>query len=812
MLVIGQLLGEFEILGQLGQGGMGAVYKARQTVLRRIVAIKTLQPSLSADPDFVARFHNEAVAAAALNHPNLVQVYSAGCTEGIHWFAMEFVDGETIQTRLKRLGKLAPMEAVAICMHVATALEFGWRKAHLIHRDIKPDNIFLSHEGEVKLGDLGLAKSSDQQHGLTVTGASMGTPLYISPEQAEGARAVDFRTDIYSLGATLFHLVAGTPPFHGESAVSVLLKHVTAPVPNLQEIDPSLPPALAWVIAKMMQKSAADRYASYAELNDDLRSVYEGRWEAPNTASPTPKRDSDSTDSAEPSRAQPAAKDKQSKTSRSARRMPRWVPASVAGVAVSAALVWFFFAPRQSGTSARKDPAVPPGPLRELIGKLEAKLLAVPGENALLSRTEFTVGEWKLYAAAARLPNWEAPPEFPQTDEHPVVNISLADAKKLCSWLSAQTGQAWRLPTEKEWESAAGTGIYPWGDDFPPGKQSGNYALTESGRNDPKQIGVDGYHGTAPVGSFPPNANGFVDMGGNATEWTDDGIVEGQPVLRGGSWMDPEFHHLVGPEFFKTRHRRPGGGGSGTKARGFRIAKAPFPEANASPRAGAPAQISGAAKASAADLIQQLEAKLLPIPGTKVRMGKTEVTEGEWDLYLGLAGLPPRESPKEKLQSIRKQKLPYEGLNPWKPDENHPVSWIEWDDARNFCRWLSKVSGRKWRLPLNAEWEAAACPDGRWELLSPADAHFEKTGENGPVAVGSFRANTLGFHDLLGNVWEWMDDRETATDLPVLRGGGWRVPREAVTPEFLMKRAPATHAQVRHRGGADIGLRLVQAP
>ena len=117
MLQIGQLLGEFEILGQLGQGGMGAVYKARQTVLRRTVAVKTLQPSLAADPEFVARFHNEAVAAAALNHPNLVQVYSAGCTDGIHWFAMEFVDGETIQARLKRLGKLEPTEAVAICMH-----------------------------------------------------------------------------------------------------------------------------------------------------------------------------------------------------------------------------------------------------------------------------------------------------------------------------------------------------------------------------------------------------------------------------------------------------------------------------------------------------------------------------------------------------------------------------------------------------------------------------------------------------------------------------------------------------------------------
>ena len=128
MLQEGQQLGEFEILAKLGQGGMGAVYKARQTVLRRLVAIKTLQSSLSSDAEFVTRFHNEAVAAAGLNHPNLVQVYAAGQSDGIHWFAMEFVDGESVQARLKRLGKLEAAEALAIGMHVQTALEHGWRK------------------------------------------------------------------------------------------------------------------------------------------------------------------------------------------------------------------------------------------------------------------------------------------------------------------------------------------------------------------------------------------------------------------------------------------------------------------------------------------------------------------------------------------------------------------------------------------------------------------------------------------------------------------------------------------------------------
>ncbi len=274
MSLEGQHLGEFEVLERLGQGGMGDVYKARQSVLRRMVAIKTLRPALALDAEFITRFHNEAVAAAALNHPNLVQVYAAGQSQGQHWFAMEFVDGESVQKRLERLLRLTAEEALAICLHVAGALEYGWKKANLIHRDIKPDNIFLSNDGEVKLGDLGLAKSASQEISLTMTGASMGTPLYISPEQTEGRRDIDLRSDIYSLGCTLYHLLCGAPPYTGNSAVSVMIKHVSAPVPNLHALHPELHPTLAAVVSKMMQKAPADRHQNYAELTADLHAAY----------------------------------------------------------------------------------------------------------------------------------------------------------------------------------------------------------------------------------------------------------------------------------------------------------------------------------------------------------------------------------------------------------------------------------------------------------------------------------------------------------------------------------------------------------
>ncbi len=274
MNLAGQTFGEFEILEKLGEGGMGTVYKGRQSALKRMVAIKVLQSGLATDPEYVTRFNNEAVAAAALAHPNLVQVHAAGETTGVHWFAMEYVDGESVQKRLERMGKLPPMEALAICIHVVAGLSYGWKKAQLIHRDIKPDNIFLSTEGEVKLGDLGLAKSTSQENSLTMTGASMGTPLYISPEQTEGRKDVTFSTDIYSLGCTLFHLVSGRAPYHGETPFAVMLKHVSAPIPNLLTECAECSESLAAVVQKMMGKAPSDRHQSYEELADDLHAAY----------------------------------------------------------------------------------------------------------------------------------------------------------------------------------------------------------------------------------------------------------------------------------------------------------------------------------------------------------------------------------------------------------------------------------------------------------------------------------------------------------------------------------------------------------
>ena len=254
---------------------MGSVYKARQPVLNRLVALKVMSSDLASDPDFVARFRREANAAAALNHANIVQVFSAGEFEGTHYIAMEFVEGETLRAYIERHGKLDPREAVAITVLVVQALQYAWNKARLIHRDIKPENIFLSRAGEVKVGDLGLAKVvGGKTTSLTQTGMMMGSPDYISPEQARGVSDIDFRTDIYSLGCTFYHMLTGRTPYSGSDPLVVINKHVNDPPPAIFKVWPTCPMPLALAMGRMLAKNRNDRPASYEDLIEQLQKVH----------------------------------------------------------------------------------------------------------------------------------------------------------------------------------------------------------------------------------------------------------------------------------------------------------------------------------------------------------------------------------------------------------------------------------------------------------------------------------------------------------------------------------------------------------
>ncbi|MCK6470497.1 MAG: serine/threonine protein kinase [Planctomycetes bacterium] len=272
----GKRVGDYELLAKLGEGGMGAVYRARDTSMDRIVALKVLGQGLTGNPKFVERFRREAKATGLLNHPNIVAAYGAGEADGAHYLAMEFVDGESLRQRLKKVGKFPEREALEIVRKCAAGLGHA-HENNLIHRDIKPDNVLLGKKGEVKIVDLGLAKAVDDDQRLTKTGTAIGTPHYISPEQARGDSGVDHRSDIYSLGATLYALLTGQTPFQGKNNNEIMLKHLKEELENPQDIVPEISDAAVGVVSKMMAKDPDDRYADCKQVIADIDQALKGQ-------------------------------------------------------------------------------------------------------------------------------------------------------------------------------------------------------------------------------------------------------------------------------------------------------------------------------------------------------------------------------------------------------------------------------------------------------------------------------------------------------------------------------------------------------
>ncbi|MCZ7648012.1 MAG: PQQ-binding-like beta-propeller repeat protein [Planctomycetota bacterium] len=269
-------IGQFQLLEKIGEGGMGAVYKARQANLDRIVALKVLPRNLAADRQFVDRFLREARATAKLNHPHIVAGIDVGEAGGVYYFAMEYIEGENLGQRIDREKRLAEREALELGVAVASALSHA-HKAGILHRDVKPENIILSSDGP-KLADLGLAKGTATENtALTQTHMVVGSPNYISPEQASGARDLDGRTDVYSLGCTLYHAVAGRTPFEGATAAVLMAKHLTERMPHPQDLNPGLSDGFCAVLARMVARDREHRHAGAEACWADLEACLNGQ-------------------------------------------------------------------------------------------------------------------------------------------------------------------------------------------------------------------------------------------------------------------------------------------------------------------------------------------------------------------------------------------------------------------------------------------------------------------------------------------------------------------------------------------------------
>ena len=293
-------LGDFTIVKKIGEGGMGTVYMARQESLERMVALKILPRQFSENPEFVERFRREARAAASLVHPNVVQIYHVGEERGVHYFAMEYVEGQSLEGLMAEGRRFEVDEALDTAMHVARALDAAAEKG-IVHRDIKPANVMVDRKGVVKVMDFGLAKPSGELNNITQPGLVVGTPAYMSPEQGEGSE-VDCRSDIYSLGMVLYKLLTGVVPFTGDNPGTVIYKHLhEAPKPP-SEVNPRVPAKVDALVLKCLAKKPDERFSNAAEMLSAIARIRSGETQT----DPTIMMSGKSRSSSEPTMALPA--------------------------------------------------------------------------------------------------------------------------------------------------------------------------------------------------------------------------------------------------------------------------------------------------------------------------------------------------------------------------------------------------------------------------------------------------------------------------------------------------------------------------
>jgi serine/threonine protein kinase len=353
-------LGEFRLLRHLGSGGMADVYVAEQTSLQRYVAVKVMKPALMAQSGdvMVARFRQEAMMAAGLNHPNIVQVYTVGQEGDLHYIAQELVQGRDLASILQDRGKPDLASALHVMRQVAAALKAAG-DAGIVHRDIKPENILVTKKGEVKVADFGLAQlhNQDERRNLTREGTTLGTPLYMSPEQING-KELDPRSDIYSFGITCYQLLSGEMPFSGRTIMAIAMQHLNAAPPPLKQKNPALPDVLCRMVHRMIAKRRALRYQTADEVLSDLKKLMTAQKQGRSLdLVRLPRLDeldrlaADERSKADPSltpEAKPGAGEKSSRSSGSSPTKPGRISSKVAVVAIPERS-------KQGGVAAKPD-------------------------------------------------------------------------------------------------------------------------------------------------------------------------------------------------------------------------------------------------------------------------------------------------------------------------------------------------------------------------------------------------------------------------------------------------------------------------
>ena len=597
-----RLFPQYEVLSLLGRGGMGAVYKARQIALDRLIAIKLLPLEVSVDKDFAERFRREARAMAKLNHPKIITVHEFGATsEGHVFFAMEFVEGANLHEMIHGPG-LSPAQALEIIGGVCDALEYAHSKG-IVHRDIKPANVMVGLDGQVKVADFGLARLTEPdvaQPGHTVTGIVMGTPDYMAPEQKRGMN-VDHRADIYSLGVMLYEVLCKEVPQGVFEPPSRRVAGVDAHIDQ--------------VVIKAMQQQPERRYQTTQEMKAAV-TVASARLAG---------------------RMRAVAGEK-------GRGVPlfAWFVGAVVLLAVIAALVHFApwkkggtagasTSPADSHEAAGQGGSIPSKATKDrpFVNTLDMKFVPVPGTQALFSIWDTRVRDYAAYARVNKVDEaWTRQERYglpiSREPDYPVVGVSWEEAKAFCRWLTEKEntegklpkGMEYRLPTDEEWSRAVGLANeegatpkernsknqvdFPWGTEFPPSKAKvGNYADAAYHEKFPRASWIegytDGYALTSPVGSFLANKYGLYDMGGNVGQWCEDQFEPKNAgrVVRGGSFDN--FGRLS----MLSSSRSPGQPGLRYNSSGFRCVLAPSSSSPPAAAAATAVPVPGSTSATA---------------------------------------------------------------------------------------------------------------------------------------------------------------------------------------------------------------------
>ncbi len=263
--------GRYEILEEIGKGGMAHVYKSRDKALNRLVAVKVLKEDYKDDKAFIRRFNVEAQAAASLSNPHIVSIYDVGCEDGLHYIVMEYIEGETLKEYIDRVGVIPWREAAEYSIQICEGIEEAHNNS-VIHRDIKPQNIIMTPDGVLKVTDFGIARASTQTTTTIASSSTIGTAHYLSPEQARGGYT-DERTDIYSMGVVMYEMLTGKLPFDDSSAVAIAIKHLQETATPITEINPDVPSSLERIVMKAMSKEQSERYASISDMIADINRV-----------------------------------------------------------------------------------------------------------------------------------------------------------------------------------------------------------------------------------------------------------------------------------------------------------------------------------------------------------------------------------------------------------------------------------------------------------------------------------------------------------------------------------------------------------